>query len=50
MVFTRKDGAAVQTLRFPENKDTHHRAPCLFHEGSFITGTDNGRVLFYTLR
>jgi len=50
VVFTRKDGAAVQTLRFPENKDTHHRAPCLFHDGSFITGTDNGRVLFYTLR
>lgn len=50
VVFTGADGAAVQTLRFPGNKDVHHRAPCLFHAGAFITGTDNGRVLFYTLR
>jgi hypothetical protein len=50
VVFTGADGAAVQTLSFPGNKDVHHRAPCLFHEGSFITGTDNGKVIFYTLR
>lgn len=50
VVFTNKEGAAIQTLTFPENKDQHHRAPCLFHEGSFITGTDDGRVMFYTLR
>lgn len=50
VVFTGKDGAAVQTLLFPENKDQHHRSPCLFHGPEFITGTDNGKVLFYTLR
>lgn len=49
MVFTDGDGKALQTLSFPENKDQHHRAPCLFHEGWFITGTDDGRVLFYEL-
>lgn len=50
VVFTGKDAAAIQTLLFPENKDQHHRAPCLFHDGRFVTGTDNGKVLFYTLR
>jgi hypothetical protein len=50
VVFTGKDGAAVQTLLFPENKDQQHRSPCLFHGTEFITGTDNGKVLFYTLR
>lgn len=50
VVFTGKDGAAVQTLKFPENKDQHHRAPCVFTEDHFITGTDDGRVLFYKLR
>ncbi len=48
--FVDKDGASVQTLLFPENKDQQHRSPCLFHEGQFITGTDTGKVLFYTLR
>lgn len=50
VVFTGKDGAAVQTLLFPENKDQQHRSPCLFHGAEFITGTDTGKVLFYTLR
>lgn len=50
VVFTGKDGAAIQTLKFPENKDQHHRAPCLFTDTQFITGTDDGRVMFYTLR
>lgn len=49
VVFTDADGNAVQTLKYPGNKDQHHRAPCLFHEGRFITGTDDGRVLFYDL-
>ncbi len=49
VVFTDADGNALQTLSFPENKDQHHRAPCLFHNGQFITGTDDGRVLFYDL-
>lgn len=49
VVFTDSDGSVVQTLEFPENKDQHHRAPCLFHEDRFITGTDDGHVLFYTL-
>lgn len=48
--FLDPEGQVVQKLAFPENKDVHHRAPCLFHEGRFITGTDDGRVLFYTLR
>lgn len=49
VVFTDKDGNALQTLSYPANKDQHHRAPCLFHNGQFITGTDNGQVLFYDL-
>lgn len=49
VVFIDVDGNAVQNLTYPENKDQHHLAPCLFHEGHFITGTDNGRVLFYDL-
>ncbi len=49
VVFMDADGNAVQNLTYPENKDQHHQAPCLFHEGQFITGTDNGRVLFYEL-
>lgn len=49
VVFTGADGGTLQSLKFPENKDQHHRAPCLFTEEHFITGTDDGRVLFYTL-
>ncbi|HMN04724.1 MAG TPA: hypothetical protein PKD45_03275 [Flavobacteriales bacterium] len=49
VVFIDEAGNALQTLTYPENKDQHHRAPCLFHEGQFITGTDDGRVLFYDL-
>ncbi|MEO7080175.1 MAG: hypothetical protein ABIY71_01565 [Flavobacteriales bacterium] len=49
LVFTDGDGNALQTLTYPANKDQHHRAPCLFHNGQFITGTDDGRVLFYDL-
>lgn len=48
--FIGKDGASVQTLVYPENKDQQHRSPCLFHGTWFITGTDSGKVLFYTLR
>ena len=44
------DGKAVQKLEFKENKDQHHRAPLLIHESQLITGTDDGRVLFYTLQ
>ena len=50
VVFIGKDGAALQTLLFLENKDQQHRSPCLFQGPEFITGTDNGKVLFYTLR
>lgn len=49
VVFMDADGNALQTLTYPENRDQHHRAPCLFHDGMFITGTDDGRVLFYDL-
>ena len=50
VVFTNKESVAIQTLKYPENKDQHHRAPCLFTDAEFITGTDDGRVMFYTLR
>jgi WD40 repeat protein len=49
VVFTNAEGATLQTLKFPENKDQHHRAPCLFTDDRFITGTDDGRVLIYAL-
>lgn len=49
VVFTNADGGTLQTLKFAENKDQHHRAPCLFTDEAFITGTDDGRVVFYTL-
>ncbi|MFT3884732.1 MAG: hypothetical protein QM724_04680 [Flavobacteriales bacterium] len=50
VVFTNAEGATIQTLKYPENKDQHHRAPCLFADKWFITGTDDGRVLFYDVR
>jgi WD40 repeat protein len=50
VVFVDAEGAALQTLTYPQNKDIHHRAPCLFTDTEFITGTDDGRVIFYTLR
>ena len=49
VVFTDASGNALQTLTFPENKDKQHLAPCLFHDSWFITGTDDGQVLFYDL-
>lgn len=49
VVFVDDEGNALQRIVYPENKDQHHRAPCLFHGGQFITGTDDGRVLFYDL-
>jgi WD40 repeat protein len=48
--FTDAGGAEVQRLTYAENKDQHHRAPCLFTDTQFVTGTDDGRVLFYDLR
>lgn len=47
--FVDAENKVVQTIEFPENKDQHHRAPLLFWEEWFITGTDDGQVLFYTL-
>ncbi|MCB9170356.1 MAG: hypothetical protein H6597_02805 [Flavobacteriales bacterium] len=44
------EGKVLQRLEFPENRDQHHRAPCLFHDVWFITGTDDGRVLFYKVK
>lgn len=43
------DGKVQQKLEFPENKDQHHRSPLLVHDGQLLLGTDDGRVLFYTL-
>lgn len=48
--FTGEDGKVVQKLEFPTNKDQHHRAPLLVHDGHLLVGTDDGRVLFYPLR
>ncbi len=45
-----EEGEVVQKLEFPENKDQHHRAPLLIHDDQLITGTDDGRVLFYRLQ
>ena len=47
--FVDAENKVVQTIEFPENKDQHHRAPLLFWEEWFITGTDDGQVLFHTL-
>lgn len=44
------EGKEVQKLEFPENKDQHHRAPLLIYQQQLITGTDDGRVLFYPVR
>ena len=44
-----RDDKVTRKLEFPENKDQHHRAPLLFWEEWFITGTDDGRVMFYKL-
>lgn len=48
--FVDGDGKVVQKLEFPENKDQHHRAPLLLLDGALLVGTDDGRVLFYTVR
>ena len=49
VVFTDAGGNTLQTLAFPANKDKHHLAPCVFMDGQFVTGTDDGRILFYDL-
>ena len=50
--FATATGEVQQTLEFPESKDQHHRSPCYFDPNGeyFVTGTDNGRVLFYKLQ
>ena len=47
--FITSSDQALQQIEFPQNKDQHHRAPCMFSDTHFITGTDDGRVLFYPL-
>ncbi len=42
-------GKVEQKLEFPGNKDQHHRSPLLVYDGQLLVGTDDGRVLFYTL-
>jgi len=39
----------LTTITIPENKDRLYRAPVLVHDGRLLVGTDDGRVLFYTL-
>lgn len=48
--FVDAEGKVLQKLEFPENKDQHHRAPLLLLDGTLLVGTDDGRVLFYTVR
>lgn len=50
VLFLDDEGTVMQTLKLMTPKDPHHRAPCLFHDVWFITGTEDGHVLFYTLR
>jgi WD40 repeat protein len=47
--FLDADGKPKQKLEFPENKDQHHRSPLLVFDGQLLVGSDDGRVLFYTL-
>ena len=44
------EGKVVQELKHPENKDQHHLAPLFLLEQWVLVGTDDGRVLFYTVR
>ena len=44
------EGKVIQKLEHPENKDQHHLAPLLLWEQWLLVGTDDGRVLFYTVR
>jgi len=50
--FASVTGEVQQTLEFPDSKDQHHRSPCYFEPNGeyFVTGTDNGMVLFYKLQ
>ncbi|MBL0127811.1 MAG: hypothetical protein IPP83_10205 [Flavobacteriales bacterium] len=43
-------GESIQKLDPGANKDQHHRAPLLRWEEWLLTGTDDGRVLFYRVR
>ena len=47
--FVDGDGKVVQKLEVPGTKDQHHRSPLLVWQEWLITGTDDGRVLFYAL-
>jgi len=42
-----KADKVVQVITVAENKDQHHRAPLIIHDGRLLVGTDDGRVLFY---
>ncbi|HRH37266.1 MAG TPA: hypothetical protein PK760_02905, partial [Flavobacteriales bacterium] len=44
------DGKLVQKIEQLENKDQHHLAPLMLWEKWLLVGTDDGRVLFYTMR
>lgn len=39
----------VSTITVAENKDRLYRPPVLVFDGQLLVGTDDGRVLFYTL-
>lgn len=44
------EGKSVQKLEQPDNKDQHHVPPLLLWQQWLLTGTDDGRVLFYAIR
>jgi hypothetical protein len=42
------EGHVLQRIDSPGNKDVHHLAPLLVHDGLLYVGQDDGRVLVYT--
>lgn len=48
--FVGEDNKAIQQLKPDANKDQHHRSPLLLWQEWLLTGTDDGRVLFYRVR
>ena len=43
-------GVSIQKLEQPTNTDQHHRAPLMLWQEWLLSGTDDGRVLFYRVR
>ena len=48
--FVDAEGKTAQQLKPDANKDQHHRAPLMLWQEWLLSGTDDGRVLFYRVR